>query len=128
GGPHVYLGGGCAGEVDQDVGRGGGQRLGGGGVDRALSGRRPGDARGQRQVIGGVDGSQNRRRRPPGDTGETDADHGMTLGPGRLPGPGGWSVAVQGLGFVLVPRGGRPVGVQDQGPAPAVDDDLVVEG
>ena len=50
------------------------------------------------------------------------------LNPGALPGPGGWPVAVQGLGLVLVPRGGRPVRVQDQGPAPAVDDDLVVEG
>ena len=46
---------------------------------------------------------------------------------GPLPGPGGWSVAVQDLGFVLVPRGGGPVGVQDEGPAPPVDDDLVVE-
>src|SRR6185437_13342137 len=31
------------------------------------------------------------------------------------------------LGLVLVPRGGRPVGVDDQGPAPAVDRDLVME-
>ena len=44
-------------------------------------------------------------------------------GPGRLPGAGGWSVAVQGLGLVLVPGGGGAVGVDDQGPAPAVDDD-----
>ena len=32
------------------------------------------------------------------------------------------------LGLVLVPRRRRPVRVDDQGPAPAVDDDLVVEG
>jgi len=50
------------------------------------------------------------------------------LEPGRLPGSGGWSVAVQHLGLVLVPRAGRPVRVDDQGPAPAVDHDLVVEG
>jgi hypothetical protein len=37
-------------------------------------------------------------------------------------------VAVQHLGLVLVPGGGRPVRVDDQGPAPAVDGDLVVEG
>src|SRR5258707_11098799 len=47
---------------------------------------------------------------------------------GPLPGSGGWSVAVQHLGLVLVPRAGRPVRVDDQGPAPAVDHDLVVEG
>src|SRR5260370_30616012 len=47
---------------------------------------------------------------------------------GPLPGSGGWSVAVQHLGLVLVPRAGRAVRVDDQGPAPAVDDDLVVEG
>ena len=47
--------------------------------------------------------------------------------PGRLPGAGGWSVAVEDLGLVLVPGAGRPVRVQDQGPAPAVDHDLVVE-
>ena len=47
---------------------------------------------------------------------------------GPLPGAGGWSVAVQHLGLVLVPGRGGPVGVDDQGPAPAVDDDLVVEG
>src|SRR5258705_4568210 len=45
-----------------------------------------------------------------------------------LPGAGGWSVAVQHFGLVLVPRGRRPVRVDDQRPAPAVDDDLVVEG
>ena len=49
------------------------------------------------------------------------------LEPGRLPGSGGWSVAVEHFGLVLVPRAGRPVRVHDQGPAPAVDDDLVVE-
>jgi len=50
------------------------------------------------------------------------------LEPGRLPGSGGWSVAVQHLGLVLVPGARRPVRVDDQGPAPAVDHDLVVEG
>ena len=34
---------------------------------------------------------------------------------------------MQDLGLVLVPGGGGAVGVQDQGPAPAVDHDLVVE-
>ena len=34
---------------------------------------------------------------------------------------------MEDLGLVLVPGGGRPVRVDDQGPAPAVDDDLVVE-
>jgi len=48
--------------------------------------------------------------------------------PGLLPGPGRWAVAVEHFGLVLVPRGGGPVGVDDQGPAPAVDHDLVVEG
>src|SRR5256884_1286535 len=48
--------------------------------------------------------------------------------PGLLPGAGGWSVAVQDFGLVLVPRAGRPVRVHDQRPAPPVDDDLVVEG
>ena len=47
--------------------------------------------------------------------------------PGPLPGPGGRSVAVQDLRLVLVPRGCRPVGVEDQGPALLVDHDLVVE-
>src|SRR5258705_3457630 len=47
---------------------------------------------------------------------------------GPLPGSGGRSVAVQHLGLVLVPRAGRAVRVDDQGPAPAVDHDLVVEG
>ena len=37
---------------------------------------------------------------------------------GLLPGPGGRPVAVQHLGLVLVPRGRRPVRVDDQGPAP----------
>jgi hypothetical protein len=36
-------------------------------------------------------------------------------------------VAVEHLGLVLVPGGGGAVGVQDQGPAPAVDDHLMVE-
>src|SRR6266566_2814285 len=48
-------------------------------------------------------------------------------GPGApLPGAGGGSVAVEHFGLVLVPRRGRPVGVEHQGPAPAVDRDLVV--
>jgi hypothetical protein len=34
---------------------------------------------------------------------------------------------VEHLGLVLVPGRGRPVGVQDQGPAPAVDRDLMME-
>ena len=37
------------------------------------------------------------------------------------------TVAVQDLRFVLIPRGGGPVGVQDQRPAPAVNHHLVVE-
>src|SRR5580658_6264705 len=48
-------------------------------------------------------------------------------GPGALPGSGGRAVAVQDLGAVGVPGGGGAVGVQDEGPAPAVDGDLVVE-
>ena len=46
---------------------------------------------------------------------------------GFSPRPDRGSVAVQDLGLVLVPRGGGAVGVQDQGPAPPVDRDLVVE-
>src|SRR6185312_6341451 len=48
-------------------------------------------------------------------------------GPGLLPGAGGWSVAVQDLRLLLVPRAGGPVRVDDQGPAPPVNHDLVVE-
>src|ERR1700757_1147617 len=44
-----------------------------------------------------------------------------------LPGSGGWTVAVEDLGAVRIPRGGGAVGVQDQLPAPAVDDDLVMK-
>src|SRR5689334_9045308 len=44
-----------------------------------------------------------------------------------LPGPDRGSVAVQHLGLVLVPGRGRPVRVDDQGPAPPVDRDLVME-
>ena len=36
-------------------------------------------------------------------------------------------MAVEHLGFVGVPGGGGAVGVQDEGPAPPVDHDLVVE-
>src|SRR5579871_972732 len=50
-----------------------------------------------------------------------------SLMPGRLPGAGGWSVAVQGFGAVGVPGGGGPIGIEDQGPAPAVNHDLMVE-
>jgi hypothetical protein len=39
----------------------------------------PGHARRQRQVIGVVDRGDDRRCGPPGDTGETDPDHGPTL-------------------------------------------------
>jgi len=57
------------------------------------------------------------------------ADGGGADTPGAcraLPGPGGRAVAVEFLGLVLVPGGRRPVGVQDQGPALLVDDNLVV--
>src|SRR5579859_5009794 len=50
----------------------------------------------------------------------------MPGGPGVLPGPGGRAVAVQHLGPVGAPCGGGAVGVQDEGPAPAVDNDQVV--
>ncbi len=38
-----------------------------------------------------------------------------------------WAVASEDLGFVRVPRRGGPVGVQDQGPSPAMDHNLMVE-
>jgi len=44
-----------------------------------------------------------------------------------LPGSGGRAVAVQDLGAAGVPRGGGAVRVQHEGPAPPVDDDLMVE-
>jgi hypothetical protein len=44
-----------------------------------------------------------------------------------LPGAGRWAVAVEDLGFVKVPRSRRPVGVQDQSPAPTMDHHLVVK-
>jgi WD40 repeat protein len=47
--------------------------------------------------------------------------------PGRSPRAHGWAVAVDDLGLVLVPGGGGAVGVEDDGPAPLVDDDLVVK-
>src|SRR3984957_1471063 len=43
-----------------------------------------------------------------------------------LPGAGWGAVAVQDFGAVGVPGGGGAVGIQDQGPAPPVDHDLVV--
>ena len=39
---------------------------------------------------------------------------------GVSPRPGGWTVAVQHLGLVGIPRGSGAVGVQDQRPAPPV--------
>ena len=36
-------------------------------------------------------------------------------------------MAVDDFGLVLVPRGGGAVGVEDDGPAPLMDDDLMVE-
>jgi hypothetical protein len=46
---------------------------------------------------------------------------------GVSPRPGGWAVAMEDLCLVGVPCGGGAVGVQDEGPAPPVDRDLVVE-
>src|SRR5690242_21576431 len=46
--------------------------------------------------------------------------------PGALPGPGGWSVAVQDLGLVLVPGSGGAIRIDHEGPAALVDHDLVV--
>src|SRR5205823_4636553 len=43
------------------------------------------------------------------------------------PRPDRGAVALEHLGLVLVPRRGRPVRVQHQGPAPPVDYHLVVE-
>ena len=43
-----------------------------------------------------------------------------------LPGADGRSVAAQDLGLVLVPGDGGAVGFEDEGPALAVDRDLVV--
>src|SRR5690242_10346058 len=61
-------------------------------------------------------------------------DPGYPAVSGRGAGVTGWSpradggsVAVEGLGLVLVPRRGGAVGVQDQDPAPPVNHDLVVE-
>jgi len=45
----------------------------------------------------------------------------------RLAGSGGRAMAVEHLGAVGVPRGGRPIRVQDQRPAPPVDHHLVME-
>ncbi len=44
-----------------------------------------------------------------------------------LPGPGRWAVASQDLRLVPVPRRCGAVGVQDQRPAPPVDDDVMME-
>src|SRR5690349_22492283 len=46
--------------------------------------------------------------------------------PGALPGPGGWSVAAQDLGLVLVPGSGGAIRIDHEGPAALVDHDLVV--
>src|SRR5262249_29643554 len=46
---------------------------------------------------------------------------------GRSPGADGWTVAVDDSGLVLVPRRRGAIRVQDHGPAPLVDDDLVVK-
>ena len=51
----------------------------------------------------------------------------ISLFPRRSSRPGGWSVAVQDLGPVLVPGRGGPVRIQHERPAPLVDDNLVVE-
>src|SRR2546429_6296855 len=52
---------------------------------------------------------------------------GRGTAPGVSPRADRGAVAVQDLCLVLVPRGRRPVRVQDQGPAPPVDRDLVVK-
>ncbi len=52
---------------------------------------------------------------------------GCFLAGRALPGRGGRAVAVQDFGFVRVPCGGGAVRVQDQGPAPPVDDNLMVK-
>ena len=57
----------------------------------------------------------------------TDSCLSGQANPGWLPGPGGRAVAVQHLGFAGVPGGGGAVGVQDQRPAPSVDDDLMMK-
>src|SRR5581483_3664559 len=46
--------------------------------------------------------------------------------PGALPGAGGWSVAVQDPGLVLVPGDSGAVGIYHEGPAEPVDHDLVM--
>src|ERR1700722_6533974 len=46
--------------------------------------------------------------------------------PGVLPGAGGWAVAAQHLGPVRVPRGRGAIGIEDQGPAPPVYDDVMM--
>ena len=52
---------------------------------------------------------------------------GSGLPPSGSPGAGRGAVAVQDLGAAGVPGGGGPVGVQDQGPAPPVDHNLMVK-
>jgi hypothetical protein len=59
-------------------------------------------------------------------SGSETAAPGQAGGPGVLPGAGGWAVAVEDLGTVRVPGGGRSVRVQDQSPAPAVNHHLVM--
>src|SRR5437868_2064769 len=46
---------------------------------------------------------------------------------GRSPGPGRWTVAVDDLGLVLIPGCVRAIRVEDHGPAPLVNDDMVVK-
>src|SRR6185437_7323433 len=65
------------------------------------------------------------------DTGRHGAFARSGRGPGPSPGSGGWAVVaavtVENLGLVFVPGGGGAVGVEHDGPAVAVDLDLVVE-
>src|SRR5579859_1641866 len=83
------------------------------------SGNRPSN---QRRTAGWNDSST--RPTLPGGSDIPPVDEDV---PGASSGSGGWAVAVEDLGFVFVPGGGGAVGVEHDGPAPAVDDDLVVE-
>ena len=66
-------------------------------------------------------------RGPPGTGGLRSLFVVARIRPGVLPGVGGWAVAVEDFGFVGIPGTGGTVGVQDQGPAPPVDDNLMVK-